>query len=52
MVNLSMMSLMKKNIMAVPAVYLNGEFFGLGRMTLEEILAKLSSAPAGADLND
>lgn len=38
--------------MAVPAVYLNGEFFGLGRMTLEEILAKLSSAPTGADLND
>ncbi|AGF57698.1 alkyl hydroperoxide reductase subunit F [Clostridium saccharoperbutylacetonicum] len=42
----------EKNIMAVPAVYLNGEFFGLGRMTLEEILAKLSSAPTGADLND
>lgn len=42
----------EKNIMAVPAVYLNGEFFGVGRMTLEEILAKLSSAPSEADLND
>lgn len=30
-----------KNIMAVPTVYLNGEFFSSGRMTLEEILAKL-----------
>ncbi|MFT8352153.1 alkyl hydroperoxide reductase subunit F [Clostridium saccharoperbutylacetonicum] len=42
----------EKNIMAVPAVYLNGESFGVGRMTLEEILAKLSSAPAESDLND
>jgi alkyl hydroperoxide reductase subunit F len=32
-----------KNIMAVPSVYLNGEFFGSGRMTLEEILAKLGN---------
>ncbi|WP_128895316.1 alkyl hydroperoxide reductase subunit F [Longirhabdus pacifica] len=31
------------NVMAVPAVFLNGEFFGGGRMTLEEILAKLGS---------
>lgn len=30
-----------KDIMAVPAIYLNGEFFESGRMTLEEILAKL-----------
>nr|MDH3162123.1 alkyl hydroperoxide reductase subunit F [Bacillus licheniformis] len=30
-----------KNIMAVPTVYLNGESFGSGRMTLEEILAKM-----------
>jgi Alkyl hydroperoxide reductase, large subunit len=34
-----------KNIMAVPSVYLNGEFFGSGRMSLEEILAKLGSTP-------
>jgi len=30
-----------KNIMAVPTVFLNGEEFGSGRMSLEEILAKL-----------
>lgn len=34
-----------KNIMAVPSIYLNGEFFSSGRMTLEEILAKITSAP-------
>ena len=38
-----------KEIMAVPSVYLNGEFFGSGRMTLEEILAKLGSK---ADVSD
>ena len=32
-----------KNILAVPYVELNGETFGSGRMTLEEILAKLGS---------
>ena len=32
-----------KNIMAVPFVELNGEAFGSGRMTLEEILAKMGS---------
>lgn len=32
-----------KDIMAVPSVYLNGEPFGNGRMTLEEILAKLGN---------
>lgn len=32
-----------KDIMAVPAMYLNGEFNGSGRMTVEEILAKLGS---------
>lgn len=30
-----------KGIMAVPAVFLNGELFGTGRMTVEDILAKL-----------
>ena len=34
-----------KDIMAVPSIYLNGEFFGSGRMTLEEILAKLGNTP-------
>lgn len=38
-----------RNIMAVPAIYLNGEFFGSGRMTAEEILAKLGSS---ADVSD
>ncbi|WP_282937965.1 alkyl hydroperoxide reductase subunit F [Paenibacillus sp. RC67] len=38
-----------KNIMAVPSVYLNGEFFGSGRMTLEEILAKVGNAPDASD---
>lgn len=32
-----------KNILAVPSVYLNQEPFGNGRMTVEEILAKLGS---------
>ncbi|GIO41313.1 alkyl hydroperoxide reductase subunit F [Paenibacillus apis] len=30
-----------KEILAVPTVYLNGEVFGSGRMTIEDILAKL-----------
>lgn len=33
-----------KDIMAVPTIYLNGEFFASGRMTLEEILGKLDLA--------
>lgn len=32
----------QRNIMAVPTVYLNGEEFSQGRMTLEEILNKLT----------
>lgn len=38
-----------KNIMAVPTVFLNGESFGSGRMTVEEILAKLGSAPDASE---
>ena len=34
-----------KDILAVPSVYLNGEFFASGRMTVEEILAKLDFGP-------
>ncbi|MEO3945294.1 alkyl hydroperoxide reductase subunit F [Gorillibacterium sp. CAU 1737] len=41
-----------KGIMAVPSVYLNGEFFESGRMSLEEILAKLGSAPDASALAD
>lgn len=40
-----------KNILAVPAVYLNGEPFGNGRMTIHEILAKLGNAPDPEELN-
>ena len=35
-----------RQIMAVPAVYLNGQPFGQGRMTLEEILARIDSDAA------
>jgi alkyl hydroperoxide reductase subunit F len=33
-----------RQIMAVPTVFLNGQKFGQGRMTLEEILAKLDAS--------
>ena len=33
----------KRQIMAVPTVFLNGEEFGQGRMTIEEIVAKLDT---------
>ena len=36
-----------REVMAVPAVFMNGERFGSGRMTLEEIVAKLDAAGAG-----
>jgi NADH-dependent peroxiredoxin subunit F len=45
----------KRQIMAVPMVYLNDAVFGSGRMTLEEIVAKLdtkSDAREAAKLND
>ena len=35
-----------RQIMGVPAVYLNGEIFGQGRMELAEILAKLDTGAA------
>ncbi len=35
----------QKDVMAVPTVFLNGEPFASGRMSLEEILAKLGSTP-------
>lgn len=41
-----------KNIMAVPTVYLNGEVFASGRMTIEEILAKLGSGPDASELSE
>ena len=33
----------EKEIMAVPSIYLNGKLFGNGRMSLEEIIAKLDT---------
>jgi len=36
----------KRQIMAVPTVYLNGEEFGQGRMSIEEIVAKLDTGAA------
>ncbi len=36
-------------IMAVPTVYLNGEEFGAGRMSIEEIVAKLDTGAAARD---
>lgn len=41
-----------KDIMAVPTVFLNGESFGSGRMTLEEILAKVGSTPDASEFNN
>jgi alkyl hydroperoxide reductase subunit F len=41
-----------KDIMAVPSVYLNGEFLSSGRMTLEEILAKMGNGPDASELAD
>lgn len=41
-----------KNIMAVPTVFLNGESFGSGRMTIEEILGKMGNAPDASEFAD
>src|SRR5690554_1382740 len=38
-----------RNIMAVPTIHLNGEEFGSGRMSLEEILAKVDTGAAARD---
>lgn len=39
----------RKQIMSVPSVHLNGESFGQGRMTLEEILAKVDTNAGARD---
>ncbi|ENQ3106727.1 alkyl hydroperoxide reductase subunit F [Bacillus cereus] len=41
-----------KDIMAVPSIFLNGEFLSSGRMTLEEILAKMGNGPDASELSD
>ncbi len=35
-----------RKVMAVPSIYLNGELFGQGRMSLEQIVAKLDTGAA------
>ncbi|GIN91698.1 alkyl hydroperoxide reductase subunit F [Siminovitchia terrae] len=40
-----------KGVMAVPTVFLNGESFGGGRMSLEDILAKLGSTVDPSELS-
>lgn len=42
----------KRDVMAVPTVFLNGEFFSSGRMSLEEILAKLGGTPDASEFAD
>jgi alkyl hydroperoxide reductase subunit F len=39
----------EREIMAVPMVFLNGALFGSGRMTVEEIVAKLDTGAAAKD---
>lgn len=41
-----------KGIMAVPSVFLNGESFGSGRMTLEEILTKMGNTADASEFSD
>ncbi|WP_166242877.1 alkyl hydroperoxide reductase subunit F [Paenibacillus turpanensis] len=41
-----------KDVMAVPSVFLNGEFFSSGRMTIEEILAKMGNGPDASELSN
>ncbi|MGE5452111.1 MAG: alkyl hydroperoxide reductase subunit F [Acidobacteriota bacterium] len=38
-----------REVMAVPMVFLNGQVFGSGRMTVEEIVAKLDTGAADKD---
>jgi|SRR5690625_1216436 len=41
-----------KNILAVPTVFLNGEEFSGGRITIPEILAKLGSGPDASEFEN
>lgn len=41
-----------RDIMNVPTVFLNGEVFGVGRMSLEDILAKLGTAKGPEEYNE
>lgn len=39
----------EKQIMAVPTIFMNGQHFGQGRMTVEEVLAKLDTGAAARE---
>ncbi|MCG8908492.1 MULTISPECIES: alkyl hydroperoxide reductase subunit F [Pseudomonas] len=39
----------RRQVMAVPSIYLNGEVFGQGRMGVEEILAKIDTGAAARE---
>lgn len=41
----------ERKIMAVPSVFLNGQHFGNGRMSLEEVLAKIDTNSSERELN-
>jgi NADH-dependent peroxiredoxin subunit F len=41
-----------KDIMSVPSVFLNGEFFASGRLTIEELLAKMGTGPDASDFDN
>lgn len=41
-----------EDIMAVPAVFLDGQEFGNGRMTIQDILTKLGSTQDASEFND
>ncbi|MDR3298463.1 MAG: alkyl hydroperoxide reductase subunit F [Candidatus Accumulibacter sp.] len=40
----------ERQVMAVPTVFLNGEHFGQGRMTVEEIVARLDTGAAAREV--
>ncbi|SFE99275.1 alkyl hydroperoxide reductase subunit F [Alteribacillus iranensis] len=42
----------RRNVRAVPAVFLDGEFWNGGRITIQEILAKLGEGPSAEDFAD
>ncbi len=42
----------RRNVMAVPTVFLNGELFASGRMSLEDILTKMGSEADPSELNN
>lgn len=41
-----------RNIMAVPSAFLNDEFFNGGRISLEEIVAKISEGPSAEEFTE